>query len=98
MADNNQEPEQEVEKKPAVWLLQLYVAGQTPKSSAAFANLKRICETHLKGQYQIEVIDLLANPSLAKSDQIIAAGGAGHAAEGIAAESGIGCLEQWNVS
>jgi circadian clock protein KaiB len=50
----------------------LYVAGQTPKSVSAFANLKRICETHLKGQYQIEVVDLLVNPTLAKGDQIVA--------------------------
>lgn len=56
----------------AEWLLKLYVAGQTPKSIAAFANLKRICETHLKGKYEIEVVDLLVNPQLAKGDQIIA--------------------------
>ena len=54
------------------WQLRLYVAGQTPKSIAAFANLKRICEEHLKGKYQIEVIDLLVNPQLAKGDQILA--------------------------
>jgi circadian clock protein KaiB len=56
----------------ATWLLRLYVAGQTPKSIAAFTNLKRICETHLKGQYQIEVVDLLVHPQLAKGDQIVA--------------------------
>ncbi len=54
------------------WQLRLYVAGQTPKSIAAFANLKRICEEHLKGQYTIEVIDLMENPRLAKGDQILA--------------------------
>jgi circadian clock protein KaiB len=54
------------------WELRLYVAGQTPKSLAAFANLKRICETHLQGQYRIEVIDLLAHPELARADQIVA--------------------------
>jgi len=54
------------------WVLRLYVAGQTPKSLTAFANLKKICEEHLKGEYQIEVIDLLVNPKLAKGDQIIA--------------------------
>jgi circadian clock protein KaiB len=48
------------------------VAGQSPKSLEAFANLKRICETHLKGRYSIEVIDLLENPHLAKGDQILA--------------------------
>jgi circadian clock protein KaiB len=52
--------------------LRLYVAGQTPKSIKAFANLKKICEEHLKGKYSIEVIDLLVNPQLAKGDQIIA--------------------------
>jgi circadian clock protein KaiB len=54
------------------WELRLYVAGQTPKSMAAFANLKKICETHLRGKYRIEVIDLLANPELARADQIVA--------------------------
>jgi circadian clock protein KaiB len=56
----------------AVWELRLYVAGQTPKSIAAFANLKRLCEEHLSGRYQIEIIDLLENPQLAAGDQIIA--------------------------
>ena len=56
----------------AQWLLRLYVAGKTPKSIAAFTNLKRICETHLNGQYQIELIDLLINPKLARGDQIVA--------------------------
>jgi circadian clock protein KaiB len=55
-----------------VWNLRLYVAGQTPKSITAFANLKKICNDHLAGKYQIEVIDLLKNPQLAKGDQIIA--------------------------
>jgi circadian clock protein KaiB len=52
--------------------LRLYVAGQTPKSLAAFANLKKICEEHLAGQYHIEVIDLLKKPQLASGDQILA--------------------------
>jgi len=52
--------------------LRLYVAGQTAKSVTAFANLKRICETHLAGQYRIEVIDLLKTPQLAAGDQILA--------------------------
>ncbi len=55
-----------------VWRLRLYVVGQTPKSIAAFANLKTICEEHLKGKYTIEVVDLLENPKLAKGDQILA--------------------------
>jgi len=54
------------------WILRLYVAGQTPKSLAAFANLKRICEEHLAGRYEIEVIDLLEHPQLARGDQIFA--------------------------
>jgi circadian clock protein KaiB len=54
------------------WELRLYVAGQTPSSLAAFANLKKICETHLRGKYRLEVIDLLVNPKLAREDQIIA--------------------------
>src|SRR5579884_2882042 len=57
---------------PKKWRLRLYVAGNTPNSIAAFANLKDLCETHLGGQYQIEVIDLLQNPQLARGDQIIA--------------------------
>lgn len=52
--------------------LRLYVAGHTAKSLAAFSNLKRICETHLAGEYQIEVIDLLKTPQLAAGDQILA--------------------------
>ncbi len=67
--DTKHESGQEPQEK---WLLRLYVAGQTPKSIAAFANLKRLCETHLKGQYEIEVVDLLVNPTLAKGDQIVA--------------------------
>ena len=59
-------------KKLETWQLRLYVAGQTPKSIAAFANLKKICEEHLEGQYTIEVVDLMENPKLAKGDQILA--------------------------
>jgi circadian clock protein KaiB len=55
-----------------VWNLRLYTAGQTPKSLAALRNLKKVCEEHLPGQYTIEVIDLIANPRLAKDDQIVA--------------------------
>ncbi len=54
------------------YLLRLYVAGQTPKSVAAFSNLKKICEEHLAGRYQIEVVDLLVNPALARGHQILA--------------------------
>ncbi len=61
-------------KRPRIakWRLRLYVAGNTPNSVAAFANLKEICETHLGGRYSIEVVDLFRNPQLARGDQIIA--------------------------
>ena len=52
--------------------LRLYVAGQTPKSAAAIANLRRICEEHLAGRYTVEVIDLMVQPQLAAGDQILA--------------------------
>ena len=54
------------------WNLRLYVAGQTPKSVTALANLKRICDEHMNGQYSVEVIDLMENPQLARRDQIVA--------------------------
>lgn len=54
------------------WELRLYIAGNTPKSMAALSNLKRYCEEHLKGLYQIEVIDLIKQPQLAEGDQIFA--------------------------
>jgi len=59
-------------KKAKTWELRLYIAGETAKSQAALGNLKRYCETHLKGQYKIEVIDLLLKPQLAEGDQIFA--------------------------
>jgi circadian clock protein KaiB len=52
--------------------LRLYVAGQTPKSTLALTNLKQICEEHLQGRYEIEIVDLLVNPQLARGDQILA--------------------------
>jgi circadian clock protein KaiB len=52
--------------------LRLYVAGQTPRSIAAFTNLKTICDNHLKGRYELEIIDLLTKPQLARGDQILA--------------------------
>src|SRR5690554_6597292 len=55
-----------------LWELRLYVAGQTPKCLAALANLNRICEEHMPGQYRLEVIDLLENPRLAREHQILA--------------------------
>jgi len=60
-------------RKPAAqWNLRLYVAGQTPKCVTAFANLKKLCEERLGGNYSIEVIDLLKKPQLASGDQILA--------------------------
>ena len=54
------------------WTLRLYIAGQTPRSLSAFANLKRLCEEHLAGRYRIEIIDLLQSPHLGAKDQIVA--------------------------
>jgi len=51
--------------------LRLYVAGQTTRSLAAFSNLREICETHLAGRYEIEVIDLIEHPQLARGDEIV---------------------------
>lgn len=59
-------------KKELKWELRLYIAGNTPKSMAALSNLKKYCEEHMKGQYKIEVIDLLVHPQLAAGDQILA--------------------------
>ncbi len=55
-----------------MWELRLYVAGQSPKSIAAFSNLKKLCEEHLAGRYAIEIVDLLEHPQLAAGDQIVA--------------------------
>ena len=66
------EPPQSAPVVPETYNLRLYVAGQTPKSLTAIANLKRICEDHLAGRYLIEVIDLLKTPQLAEGDQIVA--------------------------
>lgn len=65
-------PEASSEPQSERWELRLYVAGQTPKSVKAFANLKRICEEHLHGRYHIEIIDLVQQPQLAAGDQILA--------------------------
>lgn len=71
---DNAEPKtpSEAHADTEVWELRLYVAGQTPKSMAAFANLKKICEEHMPGRYRIEVIDLIEQPQLAAGDQIVA--------------------------
>lgn len=62
----------EQETLPEKWMLRLYTAGQTPKSLAAISNLHQICEQHLGGRFEIEVIDLLQNPELAEADKILA--------------------------
>jgi circadian clock protein KaiB len=71
------EPQAALPKTPGpgdegFWDLRLYVAGQTPRSTAALANLERICGEHLAGRFRVEVIDLMANPQLARTDQILA--------------------------
>lgn len=72
MTTNFNQPPDVSQDEQSNWTLRLYVAGQTSRSLAAFANLKEICEKHLQGRYVIEVIDLLVNPALAKDDQILA--------------------------
>jgi circadian clock protein KaiB len=59
-------------KQTAEWHLLLYIAGQTPKSIKALSNIKKYAEEYLKGQYVIEIVDLLVNPQLAENDQILA--------------------------
>lgn len=54
------------------WMMRLYVAGQSARSLAAIANLRKICDTHMAGRCTIEVIDLMRNPERAKTDQIVA--------------------------
>jgi circadian clock protein KaiB len=65
-------PAASTKPKAKAWKLRLYVAGQSAKSLRAFANLKVLCDEHLKGRYQIEVIDLLEHPEMARGDQIVA--------------------------
>ncbi len=72
MKRNEVSRERNEKRESEEWGLRLYVAGQTPRSIAAFANLKKMCEEHLAGKYHIEIIDLLKNPKLAKGDQILA--------------------------
>lgn len=54
------------------WILTLYVAGQTPKSLKAFANLKKICKNYLEGKYILEIIDVIESPQVGRADQIFA--------------------------
>lgn len=71
MSGSDEAPSRKADE-PETWFLRLYVAGQTPKSLTAFANLKKYCEENLPGRYEIEVIDLLEHPQLAEGDQIVA--------------------------
>lgn len=68
----NEEGEKTKNKNKEIFVLRLYIAGQTPKSIRAIGNLKKICESYLEDSYQIEIIDLLENPRLAQLDQILA--------------------------
>lgn len=72
MSQHRDSASEPVELDPEFWELRLYIAGQTAKSRAALDNLIRICEEHLAGKHRIEVIDLLQNPQLARTDQIVA--------------------------
>lgn len=73
MMDMREEPAEAILPPDGeTWELRLYIAGQTTKSVAALANLKRYCEQHLAGRYTLDVIDLLQNPQLAEGDQILA--------------------------
>jgi circadian clock protein KaiB len=65
-------PAGKAKQEGEIWQLRLYVAGQTPKSITALANLKQICERHLAGKYDIEIVDLVKDPTLARGDQILA--------------------------
>ena len=66
-ANKSQQP------KPVKYVLKLYITGQTPQSQRALGNIKRICDEHLKNRYELQVIDIYQNPTLAKNEQIIAA-------------------------
>jgi circadian clock protein KaiB len=65
-------PDLSLDDETEVWFLSLYVAGQSARSMRALANLKNLCEQHLAGRYEIEVIDMVANPSLARGDDVLA--------------------------
>ncbi len=71
-ARNSLDGERQTPEGEEKWCLRLYVAGRTPRCVAALGNLKKFCEEYMAGRYEIEVVDLLENPRLAKDDQIIA--------------------------
>jgi len=70
--DNTADLAPSVDAGDEPWELRLYVAGQSAKSIAAFANLRALCEQYLPGKYEIEIVDLLEKPQLARGDQIVA--------------------------
>ncbi len=72
MTEGSPTEPQQAAAEPEHWHLRLYVAGQSPKSLKAFANLTRLCEEHLQSHYDIEIVDLIENPQLAAGDEIIA--------------------------
>ncbi len=71
-SDINIEEAKQIEAENDLWVLRLYVAGQSPKAMIALRNLKKICKEQLEGKFTIEVIDLLKNPQLGADDQILA--------------------------
>lgn len=71
-SDRRTKEEHPVNTTKDMWVLRLYVAGQTPKAITAYSNLKKICDEQLQGKYTIEIIDLLINPQLGNEDQILA--------------------------
>jgi circadian clock protein KaiB len=70
-ADKKSSPSRPAETD-GFWTMRLYVAGQSPRSVTAIANLRRICDEYVPGRYEVEIVDLLRNPELAKTDQIVA--------------------------
>jgi len=72
MTKQNNEPDQEDMSVKEVYILRLFITGASPNSLRAIANLKEICETHLKGNYELEVIDVYQQPLIAQSEQVIA--------------------------
>jgi len=72
VAETNQSPALATADEAIKWKLRLYIAGQTVKSVVARTNLKNICEQYMSGRYHVDVIDLMVNPQLARSDQILA--------------------------
>ena len=72
MTEQNNEPDREDLNRKNVYILRLFITGASPNSSRAIANLKEICEMHLKGNYELEIIDVYQQPLIAQSEQVIA--------------------------